>query len=85
MSNKFERTCIGCNKKGSKKEFIRIIKNENGVFIDKNGKLNGRGAYICNDIVCLNKIIKSRRLEKALKVKIEDSIYQELRGVLIEQ
>ena len=62
------RTCMGCNEKKSKKEMIRIVKNKEGyISIDKTGKKDGRGAYICNQSSCLDKVIKSKRLEKALE------------------
>ncbi len=81
-----ERTCIGCNSKKSKKELIRIVKDKEGnIQIDRTGKLPGRGAYICDDVSCLDKAIKSKRLEKAFETKIEDKIYEELRGVLIDK
>ena len=71
-----ERTCIGCNEKKQKKELIRIVK-------DKEGKSNGRGAYICKNIECLEKAIKSKKLERSLKTKIDLQIYESLRGVMI--
>ena len=81
-----QRTCIGCNSKKPKKEFIRIVKDKEGnIQIDRTGKLPGRGAYICDDVSCLDKAIKSKRLEKAFETKIEDKIYEELRGVLIDK
>ena len=81
-----QRTCIGCNSKKSKKELIRIVKDKEGnIQIDRTGKLPGRGAYICDDISCLDKAIKSKRLEKTFETKIEDKIYEELRGVLIDK
>ncbi len=81
-----QRTCIGCNSKKSKKELIRIVKDKEGnIQIDRTGKLPGRGAYICDDVSCLDKAIKSKRLEKTFETKIEDKIYEELRGVLIDK
>lgn len=80
------RTCMGCNQKKPKKELIRIVKNkEQGISIDKTGKMEGRGAYICDTIECLEKVIKNKRLEKVLETKISDEIYNNLRGVLIER
>lgn len=77
------RTCIGCGEQKSKKEFIRIVKNKEGkISIDKTGKLEGRGAYICDDIECLNKAIKTRKLEKNFEMKIPDEIYEELRKTI---
>lgn len=79
-----ERTCMVCNTKGEKKNFIRIVKNkQNEVSIDITGKASGRGAYICRDIQCLEKLIKTKRLERVFEVKIEDELYENLRGVII--
>ena len=79
-----QRTCMGCNEKKDKNQLIRIVKNKNGkIEMDKTGKLEGRGAYICNNIDCLEKVIKTKRLERVLEAKIEDDIYQELRGGII--
>ena len=81
-----QRTCMGCRDKKEKKELIRIVKNnENEISIDRTGKKEGRGAYICDDIQCLEKVIKSKRLEKALDIKISEEIYENLRGVILEQ
>lgn len=79
-----QRTCMGCNIKKDKKEFIRIVKNKNGeINIDKTGKMQGRGAYLCDNIKCLEKAIKNKRIEKTFEMKIEDEIYEKLRGVII--
>ena len=81
-----QRTCMGCNSKKDKKDLIRIVKNkQNEVNIDKTGKQEGRGAYICNNIQCLEKVIKSKRLEKILDIKISEEIYENLRGVILGQ
>ena len=81
-----KRTCIGCNEIKDKKELIRIVKEKEGTIkIDKTGKINGRGAYICSNIQCLEKAIKSKRLERTFETKIEDEIYEDLRGVMIDK
>lgn len=84
MKNIPERTCIGCNEKKNKNELLRIVKSSDGnINIDNTGKLNGRGAYICKNIDCLEKAIKSKRLEKNFKMKIDSEIYNNLRGVIV--
>ena len=81
-----QRTCMGCNEKKDKKELIRIVKNkEKDISIDLTGKMEGRGAYISNKIECLEKIIKSKRLEKILECKINEDVYNKLRGVIIDK
>lgn len=58
--------------KKSKNDLIRIVKNKNDeINIDRTGKLDGRGAYICDNVQCLEKIIKSKRLEKYLIKKYQ--------------
>ena len=80
------RTCMGCNEKKPKKELVRIVKNKDGeIFIDRTAKADGRGAYICDSIECLEKIIKSKRLEKVLEAKIPEEVYNNLRGVIIDK
>ncbi len=79
------RTCMGCNNKKEKRELIRVVKNkENKISLDTTGKQEGRGAYLCKNIACLEKAIKSKRLEKALDTKISDEIYENLRGVILD-
>lgn len=80
------RTCMGCNEKKPKKELIRIVKNKNEeIFVDRTGKAEGRGAYICDSVECLEKVVKSKRLEKVLESKISEEIYNNLRGVIIDK
>ena len=86
MKKIVQRSCIGCNVKKDKKELIRIVKQQDGtIAVDKTGKLSGRGAYICGDKECLEKIIKTNKLERIVETKIPDEIYEELRGVVFEQ
>ena len=84
MKKQPQRTCMGCNEKKDKKDLIRIVKNkQNEINIDKTGKLEGRGAYICDSITCLEKAIKTKRIEKVFEQKIPDEIYERLRGVML--
>lgn len=81
-----QRTCMGCNEKKNKSELIRIVKNkDNNIIVDETGKAEGRGAYICKNEKCLNNVIKSKRLEKVLECKINEEIYNKLRGVIIDK
>ena len=80
-----KRTCIGCNTQKDKKELIRIVKDNKGnISIDKKGKANGRGAYICNNIECLEMAIKTRKLERTFETNISEEIYSKLREMLKE-
>ena len=80
------RTCMGCNQPKEKNELIRIVKSKEGIIeVDLTGKKNGRGAYICKDENCLEKLIKSKRLAKIFETEISQEIYENLRGVIIDQ
>ena len=86
MKKQPQRTCMGCNQKKNKKELIRIVKNKNNeISVDRTGKKEGRGAYICDDVNCLDKLINSKRLERVFEMSISDEIYESLRGVIIDK
>lgn len=86
MKKIVQRMCIGCNEKKDKRELIRIVLNKSGeIYLDRTGKMEGRGAYICDNIDCLEKAIKTKRLEKSFDKKIDEQIYDKLRGVIIEK
>lgn len=74
------RMCIGCAAMKPKKELIRIVRTvQNTVEFDPTGKRAGRGAYICPQEACLDRAIKGRRLEKALRHEIDDLLAGHLR------
>jgi len=79
------RKCTGCNEMKPKKELIRVLKTtEEEIILDKTGKKNGRGAYLCNSLECFKQARKSRGLERSLQVKIPDEIYEILEKELSE-
>ena len=70
---------IMCRKKGSKENFLKIVKNKNGeFFIEREVRLDGRGAYICYSVECFAKAKKSKALERSLKIAIPVQIYDDL-------
>ena len=79
------RRCLACNEQVPKVDLLRIVKSKDGnIEIDLTGKKNGRGAYICKKEECLNKLIKSKRLERVFEEKIALEFYESIRGVVIE-
>ena len=82
----FSRKCIVCNIRDNKNNFIRITKKINGeIVIDEFGKAEGRGAYICNNIECINKAEKENKLSKVFKTNVDKDIYNNIRGVVIDK
>lgn len=74
------RQCMGCRELKPKKELMRVVRSPEGELrLDLKGKKSGRGAYVCPNKACLAKAIKSRAIERALGVKIEESLLGELK------
>ncbi len=89
------RKCIGCQESFPKKELCRIVKTkveDNNpetrdveiVKFDATGKLNGRGAYICKNMDCFEKAIKSKRLSRSLEIEIPTEIYDEIKSEILK-
>lgn len=86
MKNIPQRSCVICRLKKDKTDLIRIVKNkENEIKIDESGKLNGRGTYICDNIECLEKAIKTKKIEKSLEIKLSEEFYAELRDIILKR
>ena len=64
-----QRMCIVCRERYDKRRLTRIVNSpQEGVVVDLSGKKNGRGAYLCDQVVCWNKAISETKiLEQALK------------------
>ncbi|MBP0955021.1 MAG: YlxR family protein [Oscillospiraceae bacterium] len=78
-----ERTCMGCNEKKPKKELIRVVRSPEGaVSLDLTGKKAGRGAYICRDVKCLERAVKTGRIGRSLECTIPPEVYESMRGEL---
>ena len=79
MSVAFERICISCKKFDNKYRLIRIVNDKTrGIIIDTEGKIEGRGAYICKNPECVRNAIKTKGLERSFKMAIPKSVYEEL-------
>ena len=79
MASEPIRTCIVCRKKGTKDNFVKIVKNKNNNFlILKDNYAEGRGAYVCNDKTCKENCLKTKPLNRAFKTNVPSEIYEEL-------
>lgn len=67
-----------------KKELIRVIKTpEDIITIDKTGKQNGRGAYICDCLECFQKAVRNKGLDRSLGIAVPKDVYETLEKELI--
>lgn len=73
------RMCVACKSSKPKNELLRIVKTDTEFVLDKKGKMNGRGAYICNDNECLEKLCKQKILNKVYKQNISLDVYNKIK------
>ena len=63
------RTCLSCGAKRSKGELTRLaLTPENRVVRDDQGAWQGRGAYVCKNKSCLEKLSHNRHLGRRFRV-----------------
>jgi predicted RNA-binding protein YlxR (DUF448 family) len=86
-----QRTCIACREKTEKDSLIRLVRTvDEKITIDLNGKLSGRGAYLCKTVSCWETGFLPDMIQKTLKLsdKPSDSdfnlITREARDLIIQ-
>ena len=73
------RQCTGCQEMRPKSELLRVVRTPEGnITLDRSGKFNGRGAYICNNVECYKKAVKARRFEKAFSMQIPEAVVAQI-------
>ena len=69
------RICVGCREAKEKRSMVRIVKTtQNDICLDETGKKNGRGAYICKSVECLQRALQTKGLERSLKSPVPDDV-----------
>ena len=77
------RMCLGCNEMKPKQQLLRVVKSPEGeVSLDLTGKKNGRGAYICHSAECLERAVKSKRLERTFSMAVPSEVFESLKKEL---
>lgn len=64
------RTCIVCREREGKRALHRIVRTAEGVMMDPTGKLNGRGAYLCDKSACWQRALTGDVLARALRTTL---------------
>ncbi|HNS39579.1 MAG TPA: YlxR family protein [Promineifilum sp.] len=69
-----QRTCIACHGQFDKRRLTRVVRTpDNDVLIDPTGKRSGRGAYLCDQPACWDKVIRHPAiLNQALNAQVTD-------------
>jgi len=66
------RTCLVCGRKQPQASLLRLAVDESAtVTVDHDRRLQGRGAYCCNNSLCLRKLHRCRKkIPRALRREI---------------
>ena len=72
------RQCVACRTMKEKRDLYRIVKSEDGITLDKTGKKNGRGAYVCKDENCIAKLKKQKILSKVFSCDVDGAVYDKI-------
>lgn len=78
------RTCLGCGQKGLKGDLVRIVMVDGALMVDVEGRLPGRGAYVCPREECVKQLLKRKgRLSYSLRASLSpDAEERFLQGML---
>ncbi len=77
-----ERMCIVCRTMRDRTELFRVSKNSQGIFVDTENKIQGRGAYICKMESCVLNARKRSSLERSLSSAVDSSVYDMLEDLV---
>ena len=67
-----------CRQHADKSDLVRLVKTEEGIVIDKTGKIQGRGVYVHRHQSCIDACIKKQSLNAAFKGSVNKEVYDEL-------
>lgn len=85
-----ERTCVGCRQARPKSQLIRLVRGPTGqLLLDPQGKLPGRGAYLCPQRSCAEHALRGTHLREALRGDVSpwpiDELMRAIASVLEER
>ena len=68
-----QRTCVVCGEKRDKRGLTRVVRSAEGeLHVDPTGKMEGRGAYLCEQGTCWERAINGQALSRALRMTLTD-------------
>ncbi len=74
-----QRSCVVCREKKDKRELTRLVFMDERLQIDKTGKINGRGAYLCGKPECWALAAEQSLMGRALRRELNDDDREYLR------
>jgi predicted RNA-binding protein YlxR (DUF448 family) len=64
------RSCAGCRARRPKAELIRFAQGPAGPVLDRSGRIQARGGYVCPEQACLDRALRRGGLARALRTTI---------------
>lgn len=83
MSARVERRCVSCRELFDRDQLWRVIRQATGGLALDRGM--GRSAYLCRNRTCLEDARRRKRLQRALRIQVPDSVYTSLEQRLNDQ
>jgi len=74
------RRCVTCRELLDRQQLWRVVRLQDGSLALDAGM--GRSAYLCPRQDCLSEAKRRRKLQRALRCQVADSIYADLEGRL---
>ncbi|MGM9991919.1 MAG: YlxR family protein [Candidatus Bruticola sp.] len=64
--------CVACRRVKSRDELFRLVRPTGGgeIVVNQDGRICGKGFYICRSAECLQKLEKDKRLRKNFSAKL---------------
>jgi uncharacterized protein len=79
-----ERTCVGCRRARPKSQLLRLVCGMHSqLTVDRQGKLPGRGVYVCPQRSCVELAVKGTRLREALRHEVTPGPVDALVGTMV--
>lgn len=85
MKNTPLRMCVACREMKDKRTLIRVVKFGESISVDLTDKAPGRGAYVCKNEECINKLVKAKALNRAFKCEIPQEVYERIKEAINER
>jgi predicted RNA-binding protein YlxR (DUF448 family) len=78
------RRCISCRSLVDRQHLWRVVRLAGGTGVQLDHGM-GRSAYLCPTQPCLEDARKRRKLQRALRVNVEDAVYSTLATRLVQR
>ena len=77
-----QRMCVSCRKRTEKDKLIRLEKVNDKPVISQKKTDGTRGVYLCYDLSCLKKAVKSNAIGRHLKCDVSSDLYEQIKNCI---